>query len=182
MYISYHTLRLCSNFTSMSKYLSNNVWRDLKRLPTSASVMVTLKARSENQFFAENLPLQPFRATVANANTKVSPYMIWYVPGPHASEIWTKLYCPKCIKFELFHFFERHLLFDLVSFVILISLVILFLLSIYHYYHLYYRYHSEKWFTIFLPKSSKFWIFRTVRFFFQISPVCGPNTCQKMYK
>ena len=30
--------------------------------------------------------------------SKVSPYSIWYIFGPHAGEIWTKLNGPKCTK------------------------------------------------------------------------------------
>ena len=34
--------------------------------------------------------------------SRVSPYIIWSVPGPHAGEILCKPYCPKCTKFWAF--------------------------------------------------------------------------------
>ena len=49
------------------KYVSNNLWRDFK-LSTSASAMVTYDTKSKNHFFAVNLLLKLFSATVANAN------------------------------------------------------------------------------------------------------------------
>ena len=45
-----------------------------------------IKGPVGESIFAENLQLQLFRATVANANTESfsPPYIIWYVPGQHA--------------------------------------------------------------------------------------------------
>ena len=56
--------------------------------------------------FAIHLPLKLFRATVAickcwHWKSEASPYMIWYVFGLHAAEIWTKSYSLKCTKFKL---------------------------------------------------------------------------------
>ena len=47
--------------------------------------------------------------------SKVSPYIIWYVFGPHAGEIWTKSYGPKYTKFWAFwpkivHHFDKALI------------------------------------------------------------------------
>ena len=48
----------------------------LIRLPMSASVMVTLQnVRSENHFFAVNLPSMLFSATIANANIKSQKFL-----------------------------------------------------------------------------------------------------------
>ena len=33
-----------------------------------------------------NLPLNLFRATIANDNTRIYPYIIWYAFGPHAGK------------------------------------------------------------------------------------------------
>ena len=109
-------IRLCSNFTSMwSKCLSTYLRRDF-RLPMSASVMVTKKVRSETQFFFQKFAMKTFRCyrwKCWHWKTKVSQYIIWYVLGPHAGEIWTKSYCPKCTKFLAFwqkiEFFSNHL-------------------------------------------------------------------------
>ena len=50
LFLIFRTIPFCSNLTSIwSKYLSNNVLGDL-RIPMSASVIVTLNDRSENQF------------------------------------------------------------------------------------------------------------------------------------
>ena len=60
--------------------------------------------------FAVNLPLQIFRATVANADTDkshISANIIWYVFGQHAGEIWTKSYGPKFFDLQIFDLFEK---------------------------------------------------------------------------
>ena len=61
------TIRFCSNFTSMwSKYLWNNVWRDL-----DFSVSISngnMKCPIRKSIFTVNLPSKLFCATVANAD------------------------------------------------------------------------------------------------------------------
>ena len=106
------TIRFCSNFTSMwSKYLSNNVWSNGNiKCPIGKSIL------------AVNLPLELFRATVANADIRSLKSFHTFLNKMfvlYASEIWTKLYGPNYTgNFELFdkktgfynHFstFKRH--------------------------------------------------------------------------
>ena len=58
------------------------------------------KVRSETQFAIKTFPC--YRCKCWYRKSKVSPFIIWYVLGPHAGEIWTKTYCPKCTKFWAF--------------------------------------------------------------------------------
>ena len=80
-----------------------NVWRDF-RPPMSVSVTVNRKLNRKLNFCGK-FAIKTFlcyRCKYWHWNSKVSPYIIWYVLGSHASEIWTKSYCLKCTKFWVF--------------------------------------------------------------------------------
>ena len=93
------TMRFCSNFTRMwSKYLSNNVQRDF-RLPKSESVMATYKISHRKinfctEFAIKTLPC--YHCKYWQRKSKISSYIIWYLFGLHAGEIWSKSYGLKC--------------------------------------------------------------------------------------
>ena len=63
-------VRFCSNFTRMwSKYLSNNVWRDLSLdFQCQHHQYGNIKYPIGKSIFAVNLPLQLFPSTVGNAD------------------------------------------------------------------------------------------------------------------
>ena len=73
-----------------------------------------IKCPIGKSFFAVNLALKLFHATVANTDTESPKSLhtfICYVFGPHAVEIWSK-YGLKCTKFWIFwqktKFFLKH--------------------------------------------------------------------------
>ena len=57
-------------------------------------------------FFAINLPLKLFLATVTNGDSgslkSLHTIFDTYIVGAYAGEIWTKSNCPKCTKFRVF--------------------------------------------------------------------------------
>ena len=95
------TIRYFLNLTSLwSKCLSNNLWRDF-RLPMSATVMVK---KMKINFFSKSAikTCTSYRYKCWHWKSIVCLHIIWYVLGPHANDIWTKSYCPKCTIFWVF--------------------------------------------------------------------------------
>ena len=90
-------IQFCSNSTSMwSKWLSNNVWRYFRR-PMSAEA--TVAEQSFNGKFTAKID---YHRWCWHWKSKFSPYIIWWVFGPNAGEIWKKSYGLSYSKFWAF--------------------------------------------------------------------------------